>query len=303
MLEKWQLQQRMGQPLDIKIQMSLARIKAWYDHYDGEVVVSFSGGMDSTVLLHLVRSVYPEVPAMFVKDLPYPEIWDHVQNTENVEVVRPKMTFEQVIKHYGYPVLSKRLAQYISEVQRSRGETATKRLRLTGIRTDGTHSPMAMISKKWQYLCDAPFRIHDMCCDVLKKRPLDLGLQGRGPLLGVRTDEASWREQTYRLHGCNGFNLKRPRSWPIAFWTEEDIWEYVHHYNVPYSRIYDMGYRRTGCFACMFGVHLEAHPNRFQLMQKTHPGLWRYCQRIGIPEVLDYIGVDYKVVDDGPGSV
>lgn len=302
MIEKWQLQQRMGQPLDIKIQMSLARIKAWYDHYDGEVVVSFSGGMDSTVLLHLVRSAYPEVPAMFVKDLPYPEIWEHVQNTENVEVVRPKMTFEQVIDRYGYPIISKRVADYIKDVRNARSETNLKKLRLTGIKPDGRFHRQGMIPLKWQYLLSAPFKISDRCCDILKKDPFNKGLVGRYPLLGIRVDEGEQRELTYRTGGCNGFNLKRPRSWPIAFWTEEDIWEYVHHYNVPYSRIYDMGYRRTGCFACMFGVHLEDEPNRFQLMQKTHPGLWRYCQRIGIPEVLDYIGVNYKV-EDGPSSV
>ena len=42
-------------PLDRKIQISQTRIIEWYNHYNGNVVVSYSGGKDSTALLHLVR--------------------------------------------------------------------------------------------------------------------------------------------------------------------------------------------------------------------------------------------------------
>jgi len=56
-----------------------------------------------------------------------------------------------------------------------------------------------------------------------------------------------------------------------------------------------MGYTRTGCMFCMFGVHLEKGDNRFQMMAKTHPKIHDYCiNKLGCGEVLDYIGVDYK---------
>jgi 3'-phosphoadenosine 5'-phosphosulfate sulfotransferase (PAPS reductase)/FAD synthetase len=56
-----------------------------------------------------------------------------------------------------------------------------------------------------------------------------------------------------------------------------DIWSYIHAFNVPYSKIYDMGYKSTGCMFCMFGLHMEGRPNRFERMATTHPGLFRYC--------------------------
>ena len=107
------------------------------------------------------------------------------------------------------------------------------------------------------------------------------------------------RELNWLRHGCNAFEHKRPISQPISFWLEKDIWDYLELYNVPYAKIYDMGWERTGCMWCAFGVHLEDEPNRFQRMAKTHPNLYRYCMdKLGFAEVLSYIGVPYEPVED-----
>ena len=64
-MELWELKQKQCLPLEVKIAMTLRRIREWYEYWDGNVYVSFSGGKDSTVLLHLVRQYYPGVPAVF----------------------------------------------------------------------------------------------------------------------------------------------------------------------------------------------------------------------------------------------
>lgn len=90
-------------------------------------------------------------------------------------------------------------------------------------------------------------------------------------------------------------------------WTEQDILQYIRLYNVPIASVYGeikerdngelylTGEPRTGCMFCMFGVHLEQAPNKFQRMRMTHPKQWDFCiNELGIGHVLDTIKVNYQ---------
>ena len=112
------LKQMQSMPLEIKIDMTKRRIQEWYEHWDGMVYVSFSGGKDSTVLKHIVDSMYDDVPSLFVNTgLEYPEIQKFAMSQKNVVTVRPEMRFDEVIKKYGYPVVSKEVSKYIKEAR------------------------------------------------------------------------------------------------------------------------------------------------------------------------------------------
>ena len=131
-----------------------------------------------------------------------------------------------------------------------------------------------------------------------KKKPLDA--LGAAPIIGTMAEDSGQRAEMYFRYGCNAFDLKRPRSAPISFWTEADVWCYIHTQKLAYSQIYDMGYTRTGCMFCMFGLHLEGHPNRFERMATTHPSLFRYCMD-GPPGLRTVVKTVYRM--DLPAGV
>lgn len=315
-----ELRELQNLPLNEKIQKSKTRIVEFYNEYDGNIYISFSGGKDSTVLRDIIHSIYQDVPAVFADTgLEYPEVRSFALSHPDVTAVYPQMwdrnmrkyvrcSFRQVLEKYGYPVISKEQSAFIQEYR----ETTSEKLR--NIRWNGNKSGRGKISDKWKYLVNAPFRISDKCCDVMKKNPCKLYEHetGRHPIIGTMAVESKQRESNWLIYGCNSFEKDRPTSNPISFWTEQDILRYLKETNIPYASVYGeiiegddgklhaTGCERTGCMFCMFGAQCDKSPTRFQRLKETHPKQYSYCMKpwedggLGLAEVLDYIGVEYK---------
>ena len=290
-------------PIEIKIAKSKLRIREFVDYYGEEnVYISFSGGKDSTVLLDLVRSEYPNIEAVFVDTgLEYPEIKEFIKTFNNIRILRPKMSFKQVIEKYGYPMVSKEQARYIEDIRHGSPYMKIRRL-------EGDDKGRFKLSKKYRYLINAPFNISNKCCDVMKKEPVKRYEKetGKKPIIGTMADESILRMQSYMKNGCNAFDSKRPLSTPLGFWKQQDILEYIYTNKLDIAPVYgDVikeadGYKttkldRTGCVFCGFGVHLEKEPNRYQLLEKSHPQLHKYCmENLGFEEVCKFMNIEYK---------
>ena len=108
-----------------------------------------------------------------------------------------------------------------------------KKLRWEGYPPKGNFK----IAEKWKYMAKAPFKISEKCCDVMKKKPFKdyEKTTGKTPIIGTMAKEGRLRFQEYEQHGCNAFDLKRPKSTPIAFWTDSDIWDYIKQNKIEYS--------------------------------------------------------------------
>lgn len=198
---KEDLKELQSKSLEEKIQISTARIIEWYEHWNGKVAVSFSGGKDSTVLLNLVRNVYPNVTAVYSDTgLEFPEIRTFVKSFDNVVIVKPKLIFSEVVTKFGYPLVSKQYSRMIRDLQNpSERNIKTRNLRLTGITSAGKKAATKMLPLKWRYLisCDVP--IGDNCCNKMKKEPLKHYYHKTGlhPMTAVMAAESDRREHEW----------------------------------------------------------------------------------------------------------
>jgi hypothetical protein len=181
------------------------------------------------------------------------------------------MRFDEVIKNYGYPAISKAVSHVVDIARRNPyGRVAQNMF--------SAEKKGRFAYHKWQFLIDAPFCISDKCCNVMKKKPSEKYAKetGRKPILGTLAEESALRYSSWIKHGCNSFQGKKPNSQPLSFWTEQDILLYLKKYNVPYCSVYGdivytdsegfeyatslaedaplktTGCSRTGCIFCMY---------------------------------------------------
>lgn len=311
-------------PLDVKIQKTRLRIREWVDEFgeDG-VYVSFSGGKDSTVLLDIVRKDYPNVLAVFVNTgLEYPSVRQFALSKENVTELKPSMNFRDAIIKYGYPIISKEVAGKVGEVRKSieKGNTNTVRYRqLMGLETKENGELSEYNSEHYKYLLNSPFLIHDRCCEIMKKAPIYKynNREKSTPFIAIMADESRSRKLKWIKNGCNAFSLKHPESNPMSFWTEQDVFTYIHENNLTIADAYGQvvrdwkkdgltegqidfyeklseidpscelpgyhykttGCKRTGCIFCGFGIRQDKQ--RFVRLSGKEPKLCDYVMRGG----------------------
>lgn len=318
---KEDLKRFQAESLDDKWQRSLAKIGEWYARWYNEVYVSFSGGKDSTVLADICafwcKCIGATLYLVFVNTgLEYPEIQkfvkeyaQYLRDKHEIEVVldiiRPEMRFDEVIKKYGYPLISKEVSQNIYE---GRGKPSTKAYKKFVEDSEVAKRYNGQFSlSRWKPLLDSDIPISHHCCNVMKKKPAKKyeKTTGRKPLIATLAEESRLRETKWIKHGCNAFDAVRPLSVPMSFWTEQDVLLYIKQEKLPIASVYgDIAYEfepeqmriedfgiscgaaerlcttgcyRTGCIFCAFGCHLDRSPSRFEKLKETHPRQYEYC--------------------------
>lgn len=373
------LHQMQSLTLSAKIQMTKRRLQEWADYYGIEgIYISFSGGKDSSVLMDIARKVFPDIRAAYVDTgLEYPEVREFVKQYENVDIIRPKVSFRQAIEKYGYPFIGKEVADCVygarrymkkllireqgkdvcgiipnysymadlagvpyrenkenelyqrlihGEIQSTVIKGASRYQILQGKYThkengQATSEYSRMYNKeRYKFFLEAPFEISGYCCNAMKKAPMHYYAKrtGRKPVTAQMASESRLRTTTWLKNGCNGFHMKSPISNPMSFWVEQDVLEYIYHYNLPIASVYGevlaenaagckgqkntielgifgeekpfyrtTGFDRTGCCYCGFGCHREKSPNR-----------WEMAESLSNAAIIDYMlrGGDF---DDG----
>ncbi len=89
-----------------------------------------------------------------------------------------------------------------------------------------------------------------LCCNVRKVEPLRKVLEGLDAwITGLRREQWASRANIRKIeidHDHGGL----AKINPLADWTSQEVWEYIHAYEVPYHPLYDQGYTSIGCAPC-----------------------------------------------------
>lgn len=302
-ISMFQLKQKL--PYEAKVQYAANRAWEFYRHPDvsGNCYVAV-GGLDSITLLLFLRSIGIDVPAISVSVLEDKSI-QAVHKLIGVQPLKPLKSKVQVIREFGWPVLSKEIAGKIDLLQRPTPDNATVRHAIitgeTGEYGGWQKNSRMKLSQKWLEKFGGyenetegvayqkpDFLVSDKCCYYLKEKPCnDYAREtGRFPYMGLMASEGGRRQKALMLHGCNYISPGTKRSCPFAIFSRQDLLQLALDLHVPVPEIYGNIVRdpdgtlrttkaqRTGCSMCGFGIHMEKRPHRFDLLWESNPKEW-----------------------------
>lgn len=198
-----------------------------------------------------------------------------------------KKTFAYCVEQYGAPLLGK----------------ATSKLDAHRINIECFLKYSASVTGKdelkeyYDILRECKFSQH--CCKLLKKEPSErkqaeldvdvivkglMAAESRSRLTSIATRGHIFESHRPHINGDkNGFFHVNP----IALWTDDDVWEYIHLHNCEYSPLYDMTYtaedgttqciKRNGCIMC--GTDIQFKDNHLSILRQTHPKAWESCMK------------------------
>lgn len=284
------------------------------------------GGLDSITLFVFLKSIGIHVPGVSVSALEDKSI-QAVHKELGIITCKPLKSKVEVIKEFGYPILSKEIAGKISLLQRPSPDNATVRHAIitgeTGEYGGNRKNSRMKMSQKWLELFGGyenenegvdylkpDFMVSDKCCYYLKEKPCDNWAKENNsvPYLGLMASEGGRRQKSLMINGCNYFGASTIRSAPFAIFQRQDLLQLALDLGVPVPAIYGTIKRdengmlyttkaqRTGCSMCGFGIQKETtRPHRFDLLYKENPKEWDFWMNdMGFGHVLDYVGFKWR---------
>jgi phosphoadenosine phosphosulfate reductase len=112
------------------------------------------------------------------------------------------------------------------------------------------------------------------CCHLRKVMPLQRVLrQFDAWITGIRREQAPTRANAQVFEADAKFGLIKVN--PLAFWSIEEVWDYIKAHDVPYNPLHDQGYPSIGCLHCTRPVAAGEDPRsgRWSGFEKTECGL------------------------------
>lgn len=321
-IEKFVSMQKL--PYDIKVALATTRVREFIQECglrDLSYHVSV-GGLDSITLYLFIKNIGFDVPGVSVSSLEDKSI-QAIHKQLGIISLKPLKSKVDVIREYGYPILSKEIANKISLLQRPSKDNKTVRHAIitgeTGSYGGNRSNTRMKLSQCWLELFGGyensnedvnylkpDFLVSDKCCYYLKEKPCDAWAKEHNsvPFLGLMASEGGRRAKSLMINGCNYFGKSTVRSAPFAIFSRQDLLQLALDLNVPVPEVYGTIERdkngqlyttkaqRTGCSMCGFGIQKETvRPHRFDLLYMQNPKEWDFWMNtVGFGAVFDYIG-------------
>ena len=216
--------------LSRKIEYSHSLLRSIFENHQ-QPVVCWSGGKDSTVVLHLVRQHRSDIPVIYVDSgVEFPETIQFVDllvdlwNLNSI-IIKPREGegFWDIGPKYGWPIFGKNIA---SNVERA-------------VRTGNIRPQMSLLER---ILAENKLHVSARCAEFIQEKPSKEAEKLLGAdvkIIGLRASESRARVRLWVDYGDYYFvkhYFGRDRGiWkanPIAIWTDKDIWEYHKIYGI-----------------------------------------------------------------------
>jgi phosphoadenosine phosphosulfate reductase len=99
-----------------------------------------------------------------------------------------------------------------------------------------------------------------LCCEIRKVHPLNRALDNLDAwITGLRREQTIMRSDIKKIEiDYSHDNIVKVN--PLADWTHEMVWDYIHKNNVPYNKLHDIGYPSIGCEPCTRAVNPKEDP-------------------------------------------
>lgn len=302
-------------PYSFKVNYAKIRAREFVqmcDSHDKDYHVSV-GGLDSITLLIFLRSIGIKCPAISVSSLEDKSIQRVHKELGVISLPSAKRddgklwSKADIIREFGFPVLSKEVAAKIELLQSPSDKNATVRHAIitgeTGEYGGYQKNSRMKLAQKWLELFAgyenenegvdyqiAPFKVSSKCCYYLKEKPCDDWAKENNsvPFLGLMASEGGRRAKSLKLHGCNYWGKSTIRSAPFAIFDRQDLLQLALDLEVPVpeiygeiakdadGKLYTTKAQRTGCSMCGFGIHMEKRPHRFDLLRERNEKEWDF---------------------------